>query len=476
MSMIIHLPVIHLIGVNCQSEGALQEPEQVLQPISRLPRRASIQPSVAELIKKYSEYLPPQGVEELARTAFPPAVTEPEPESEQESAADTRKKVRHGGRRRFMHRRSSASDFEQSYAANIAPKYLTHSRRPLVTAPYSTRIPGPAISSIDSRDTSRRTSPDKRASLRRSNTDYGLRASGMSPPPQKSLGLTYGKATRRKPSIRNVSTDKASLSRPTSSSGLRAPPVKRNSGPGTKVSTIAKHFERIGKENERANRRYVVIRGRRARPVASARGKVEVLESIKDVIKDESESSEYSDADDEGGEDDNPASTSVPKEVNPTDPGSLKREENGVEETPTAGLSTAPMQESPQSPQESPITRDLNKHASTSDDRSQPPVSVPGSPMLTATGQGQNVLLTPPIELDTGTAGTERHSILKALSGFWPQQFQPPRHRADADPDDPMSDPEHIFRESSMVVRIDEPTSIIALALKYVLARRFSQS
>ena len=48
--------------------------------------------------------------------------------------------------------------------------------------------------------------------------------------------------------------------------------------------------------------------------------------------------------------------------------------------------------------------------------------------------------------------------ILKALSTLWPQQ----PHQFD----DPFGDPEHIFRDSDMVVRLDEPTSIIALALK----------
>ena len=38
----------------------------------------------------------------------------------------------------------------------------------------------------------------------------------------------------------------------------------------------------------------------------------------------------------------------------------------------------------------------------------------------------------------------------------------------DFEADDFMADPEHIFRESSMVVRTDEPTSIIALTLKCV--------
>jgi 1-phosphatidylinositol-3-phosphate 5-kinase len=53
-------------------------------PGSRLPRRQVKRPSVAELVKKYSEFLPPQGVEELARTALSPHLDTAE--SEQESA------------------------------------------------------------------------------------------------------------------------------------------------------------------------------------------------------------------------------------------------------------------------------------------------------------------------------------------------------------------------------------------------------
>ena len=60
----------------------------------------------------------------------------------------------------------------------------------------------------------------------------------------------------------------------------------------------------MNRDSERANRRFAVIRGKRARPVASARAKVAVLESIKDAIKDESESSDSSEADDEGGGED----------------------------------------------------------------------------------------------------------------------------------------------------------------------------
>ena len=88
------------------------------------------------------------------------------------------------------------------------------------------------------------------------------------------------------------------------------------------------------------------------------------------------------------------------------------------------------------------------------------------SPVLTAMTHGPAPPTSPAPELEVGPGGSERHSILKALSGFWPQPLPQPRQRAETDAEDPMSDPEHIFRNSSMVVRTDEPTSIIALALK----------
>jgi len=111
-----------------------------------------------------------------------------------------------------------------------------------------------------------------------------------------------------------------------------------------------------------------------------------------------------------------------------------------------------------------PLVDDAGQPQATDKTQQQPPLlaleaelptSMPHSPFL-----NHNASLTPPTsDLDSGM---ERKSILKALSGFWPQQ----RMRAELDGEDPMSDPEHIFRDSSMVVRTDEPTSIIALALK----------
>lgn len=424
--------------------------------MSRLPRRAAHQVSVAELVKKYQEYLPPQGVEELAKTALSPAI--PISESETECLPQQpfiRPRVKGKLREPAIHRKASVSDFEQSYAANIAPKYLAHNKR--TGGQLASRIPGPILASTESRQESRRTSPDKRPSFPRTHTDSTIRPGRSSPPYRSSLSNPFMPRGRLKSSARTAPRDKPAAPRPTSVVGAKNT-VKRASGPGNKVSHIAKHFERINRDNERANRRYAVIRGRRARPVAMARAKVEILESIKDAIRDEEESdtSDSSEADDEGGDDDeanigkrlHPPSSEGPSEA-PTDDALAPTSGDGVSDSnhtePAAVVLDAPSEDKLLQPP-TPLEPRL-------------PISVPPSPAFPP------AMLTPaasPTELDIGSGADNRHSILKTLAGLWPQQNPPIRQ----DGDDPMSDPEHIFRDSSMVVRTDEPTSIIALALK----------
>lgn len=255
--------------------------------------------------------------------------------------------------------------------------------------------------------------------------------------------------------------DKAPPLRPASvvnsKSTFRRPPAV-----GSKVSNIAKHFERINRENERASRRYAIIRGKRARPVASARAKVEVLESIKDAIEDESESSDSSEADDEGGgeDDDRP------------DQKSPHKSPQQVPEHPSPAPEPEVILDRPQEQPVTPAPGDNNLTEQPSEDvqpavsqEVEAPPSVIGSPVLSPISAGGLAPVTPPpSDFDTYPHG--RSSLLKAISGLWqqPQTFH--RNRSDTDVDDPMADPEHIFRDSSMVVRTDEPTSIIALALK----------
>ncbi|KAI0692977.1 hypothetical protein BC835DRAFT_1355522 [Cytidiella melzeri] len=447
------VPLDTTVDSDVEPEQADAQPQRSTSHISRLPRRASYQPSVAELVKKYQEFLPPQGVEELARTAL--SAVPPVSESEGEGPPPVRvvrARVKSKIRQPILSKRTSFSDFEQSYAANIAPKYLTHSKRPVNQV--MSRIPGPALSSAESHQSSRRTSPDKRPSFLRTHTEGVVRGGRSSPPPGRA-GTTGPFRGRGKATIRAVPREKPASSRPTSSSGPKNT-LKRAPPPGNKVSSIAKHFERIGRDSERASRRYAVIRGRRARPVATARAKVEILDSIKDAINDEEESdgSDSSEADDEGGDDDE---ISHAKENQTHSPGGpdvpAQPWIEGSEATRLSpDASVAPVGEEPEA-----IVLDAPQ-----DDKSlEPPSRLETAPFPPVPLPAAVTPAASPPELEIGSTADQRHSILKTLAGFWPQQNQPIRQ----DGDDPMSDPEHIFRDSSMVVRTDEPTSIIALAL-----------
>uniref|UniRef100_A0A0W0FRZ1 1-phosphatidylinositol-3-phosphate 5-kinase n=1 Tax=Moniliophthora roreri TaxID=221103 RepID=A0A0W0FRZ1_MONRR len=416
---------------------APQEPSKVAPTVpraSKLPRRTVNQPTVAELVKKYQDFLPPQGVHELAKTAFPPRSTVSESDQEYTSPLAHRTAPRHKIKTRTLTRKASNSDFEQGYAANIAPRYLTHSRRSLAQV-HGNRFAGSSTrSGAEDSESSRRPSPEKRS------TSGKLRSRPSSPPDIKLPSATPLKQSKVKISARSKDKTPAHHATPASRSAFRRPPP----GTGGKVSNIAKHFERLGRDAERSKNRYNVIRGRRARPVASAKAKVEILDSVKDAIKDESESSDSSsEADDEGDDDEQKTVAELVQQT----------------ESPPSDAATSVPKIETTSSQDAEKTSEVSEALITPVVEPQPvptpgPLTMPPSPFL-----GPSRTLS---EIDI-TAGTERHSILKALSGFWLQQ--PPSSRNSLETDDFMVDPEHIFRDSSMVVRTDEPTSIIALAL-----------
>lgn len=96
--------------------------------------------------------------------------------------------------------------------------------------------------------------------------------------------------------------------------GSRVPVARRSEhGPGTRsrVSTIAKHFDRISKEaereRERQHRLLLAQRAKRARPVAMTRARVEVFSSVREAVRDdesEPDSAAENSADDGASADD----------------------------------------------------------------------------------------------------------------------------------------------------------------------------
>ncbi len=238
---------------------------------SRLPRRLSNQPNVADLIRKYQDILPAQGVQDLMKTALPPPPPPPIiSESEQEFVSRARKEPHRPRYRQATHARKSSlstqtdqdtvpglqpmldqasnatmqwldllkvqqatspngtqppcpaqglirpafrcpapiseseqgvsitsrkhsfrarprqqltskpsnSDFEHSFAANIAPRYLANPRKSLATG---TRIPTPKPFAFPSRVSSRHPSPESVSPV---DVEEDIAFSGHSSPPE----------------------------------------------------------------------------------------------------------------------------------------------------------------------------------------------------------------------------------------------------------------------------------------------------
>ncbi|KAG6874420.1 hypothetical protein C0995_015156 [Termitomyces sp. Mi166 len=422
--------------------------EAPVQRLSRLPRRAAHHPSVAELVKKYQDFLPAQGIHDLTKTALAPRTPVSESEQEYAPPIPRRQPIRNKSRHRLT-KKPSISDFEQGYAANIAPRYLTHSRRSL-TQPSGSRIPGPISgSAFQSHESSRRPSPEKRSSSTKGKDVKFSRPSSPTPTNVRQAS-TSGKPVKQR--ITSRQKEKAPIrtsSNPAPKSTLRRP----NNGPGSKVSNIAKHFERLGRDAERSKSKYNVIRGKRARPVASARAKVEVLDSIKDAIRDDEsespDSSSEADDEDEGIEEEK----AVPELMQSSPESDVISPEAAAKTAPPAVTFHTKL---PDEPIAEGQAQDISVPPPPE------PVSIPPSPFLQPEEHPtKDASLTPPTSDVEYGGGPERPSLLKALSGLWQQ----PSLSRQSLVNDLIDDPEHIFRESSMVVRTDEPTSIIALAL-----------
>lgn len=215
------------------------------------------------------------------------------------------------------------SDFERSYAANVAPRHFARTRHG-----HASRIPAPILSGSEPQ--SRTNSPVR--SLQPGGRAVRFGASGF---------RSFSPPRPDKPTSYNLKKDKGKArERPPSS--IRLPPSSKALGKRTvntfgqnRVGNIARHFERIAKESEKS--RKAAMRGRRARPVATARVTVEVLNTVRDGFRDHTSenSSSSSEADDEDeGEDGGGASAEPPPpiEAPPTD---VREHQESPEPAPT---------------------------------------------------------------------------------------------------------------------------------------------
>ncbi|KZT55422.1 hypothetical protein CALCODRAFT_353571 [Calocera cornea HHB12733] len=419
-------------GSGAEGSSAGKDPAQF---ISRLPRRAKMNPGFADLVKRFQEAqetIPPD-------SAPPSAFQKPVEDGDTSDAlrgrsADLRNKLRrkHRAKTSKPKKRDSGfgSDFERSYAANVGPRYLESGA--------TSRIPAPARPIF-----MRQSSSTFKAASNAGNLGLGSR-----PPPSK------GKMPLR-PHERSLS-NKPSMS---SLNAFRAG-ARRVTGPiSSKVSTLTKKYERLAIDADKAARRVSNLRYRRARPLATTQAKIQVFDNVKDAIRDESDSeSSESEADDEDDGEEETA-PGAPDVVAVAGIPVIQTETASPERKQVVGP-PMPLAVGHEPPSPSPMVIDLPVPLILE----SPAPSEASSPTLSAVASSIAPSVSSHIsEVDLVSSAEKHPSLLKSIAamGLWPGS-----RPGDWPPlDYPSSSLDHIFADSPIVIREDEPTSIISFAL-----------
>lgn len=313
---------------------------------------------------------------------------------------------------------------------------------------------------------SRAQSTPQGAILPRLRQEYGDVPSGaQSPTPS-----TNSKSDR----FRNLITDARALERRmadrlgsgtlragrTISQSLIPRSTPANKKTDSRVSTLAKHFEQLSREFEkqRMRERQQAARGRRAYPLASSKPIVE-------VYKDEHEAVRERESSDDGPRSGTPERTSLDTSsqdqssfaetagTTPTDGDNLDEGERAdVENTsPDDEKTQGATVEGEQNIDDQ--TADASDTERTVLDDIEVPESVPGTTPLTPTDSSLDISVELPKH--------EKTSIMKLLTSFWSERsasgWVPLEY--------PFASYEHVWQDSDIIVREDEPSSIIALAL-----------
>ncbi|KAG8788159.1 1-phosphatidylinositol-3-phosphate 5-kinase [Serendipita sp. 397] len=407
-------------------------PSTSIPRASRLPRRVHHSPRIALLVQQFQQ-------PDSERTNGGMSESEIDIEEVQAPIRPSKPKSRLSQSMRKGD--GPLSDFEGSYAANVAPLYFAH-RRP---AGRTSRIPGPVVSG--SEGPSRKASPERPTIGKTIRFGQGFRSfeAPTTPIVEQEVGFSIkgkGKA---------MSNPSVIVNRHKRANTLGA----------SKVSKIAKQYEKMARDAEK-NRRATVMRNRKARPVATAQVTIEVLKTVKEGFADASESSSSSseaDDEDEGEE--------VHSRKKPLAAKSLE----DPEESTSAAVDLASSTEDLPKPDIEPDMKTLLEQ--------QPPeetlgekVDRPSSP-LPLFGGIERVATLPNLG-ESDMNQPERNTVLKAISIFRDWASRP----IDRGPDVvyPGSKAEHFFRESRIAVREDEPTSFIAFALDSLQYRDYLAS
>ncbi|KAI5477182.1 1-phosphatidylinositol-3-phosphate 5-kinase [Pseudohyphozyma bogoriensis] len=342
----------------------------------------------------------------------------------------------------------------------------------LVTSPTHSRSSSRPASRAESRAGRSRENSDKstvhppRPTLSAASSSRSLKGKGKDHPNGSRDVDTASVSSKASKSSRDLG-----LARPTTSSANKAHGVRRrvpSSGTsGHRVSTIANHFNKMSREAEREHQRKLsLFRNKRARPVAIAHSTIQVFDNVRDAVKEDSDDDESSHssgsdgADDEHDEEEEQPEPDEDRKVDaapvrrgPSETSAVSSKESFVYEGNDAHTSIAEaLLHHPVASVPKEIVGASEDDASRTDGQELEPPSVPTSPRLDGAAF--------PRMSEGESSGNERGSIIKAISNLWSYRG------GDFTPlDYPLHPSEHIFADNPILVREDEPSSIIAFAL-----------
>jgi 1-phosphatidylinositol-3-phosphate 5-kinase len=397
--------------------------------------------SIADLVKRFQdsvgdmafpvvEPVPdrPRSSQSIRRSSHR---VQPHEESDSEKDVVVRPRLRRGRTEQPQSRhrdttRPLMSDGDRSYAANASRTASSYTRsntlgleipRPpsRLKSPNSLTVPLPT-----SGPSSGRTSPD---------------SSGI----QSAMALSKTTSTEGKPRI----TGKGKMPKRSETPAgrqitgpLKGPSRRLIAGStGSRVSSIARHFDRLSREAERdRQKRISMAKGKRARPVGVTKAKVEVFDNLRDAFKDEfdTDSSEADNEEDDEGDGDSGDSTKPRrKSTSPVKPGPLAVPA-ALTESPKA-LESEPLSvsTSASSITGASVLSETNTDVSFTDrlqielppfDTSAPLPSEPVTPHLSCDTADEGRMPVSQLSVMSESelsSGGERSSILKTLSGLW---------------------------------------------------------
>jgi 1-phosphatidylinositol-3-phosphate 5-kinase len=235
----------------------------------------------------------------------------------------------------------------------------------------------------------------------------------------------------------------------------RSVPVRRLREP-TKVSTLAKHFEQLQREFEKERKMQRANQQRqnrqsRAYPVASSKPIVEVYKDVHEAVQEHSPSDEDAQASPERISTDN--STLGDSTLTDTTVGAPTSTPSPVEERHPTNTKSDLLENEDRPANISQPTSDVENEASD--------VEILPEDITLPDSIASSQLLDSQLEASLELPKHEKTTLMRMLTSFWSERSA----SGWATLEYPLGQNEHVWEDSDIIVREDEPSSIIALAL-----------